>query len=130
VGEFELLDRLAPFLATEGGDLLVGAGDDAAVLAVGDRSVCLTVDVLVEGVHFRSDLSSLEDVGYKAVAVNCSDVAAMGGRPSVALVGLCRPPAVSEEDVTKLYEGMRQACAQWGLRLVGGDTVAADALAL
>jgi thiamine-monophosphate kinase len=130
VGEFELLDRLAPFLASEGGDLLVGAGDDAAVLQVGDRSVCLTVDVLVEGVHFRLDLSSRADVGWKAVAVNCSDVAAMGGRPSVALVGLCRPPAVGDDEVAELYEGMRQACERWNLRLVGGDTVAAEALAL
>ncbi len=130
MSEFELLDRLAPFLAPEGGDLLVGAGDDAAVLQVGDRSVCLTVDVLVEGVHFRPELSSPADVGWKAVAVNCSDVAAMGGRPSVALVGLCRPQSVSEDEVAQLYEGMREACAQWSLRLVGGDTVAADALAL
>lgn len=130
MSEFELIDRLAPFLAAEGGDLLVGAGDDAAVLEVNGRSVCLTVDVLVEGVHFRSDLSSHADVGYKAVAVNCSDVAAMGGRPSVALVGLCRPPAVSDDEIAELYEGMRAACERWDLRLVGGDTVAADALAL
>jgi thiamine-monophosphate kinase len=130
MGEFDLLDRLAPFLADEGGDLLVGAGDDAAVLRIGGRCVCLTVDVLVEEVHFRRDLSTLEDVGWKAVAVNCSDVAAMAGAPSVALVGLCRPAAVTEREVEQLYEGMRMACQRWGLRLVGGDTVAAGALAL
>jgi len=100
------------------------------VLRVGDREVCLTVDVVVDGVHFRRDLSTLADVGWKAVAVNCSDVAAMGGRPRVALVGLSRPASVPEADVVALYEGMAAACARWDLRLVGGDTVAADQLAL
>jgi len=130
MGEFDLLARLAPFLSGAGDDLVLGSGDDAAVLRVGDREVCLTVDVLVEGVHFRRDLSSLADVGWKAVAVNCSDVAAMGASPSVAVVGLCRPPAVSEAEITELYEGLSAASRHWGLRLVGGDTVSADALAL
>jgi len=129
-GEFELLGALAPFLASAGGDLLVGTGDDAAVLRVGGRPICITVDVLVEDVHFRRELSSFADVGWKAVAVNVSDVAAMAGTPSVAVVGLCRPAALPEAAVTELYRGMDEACGRWGLRLVGGDTVAADALAL
>jgi thiamine-monophosphate kinase len=132
VGEFELLGLLRPLLAggSAGGDVLVGVGDDAAVVRIGGREVCLTVDVVVEGVHFRRDLSSLADVGWKAVAVNASDVAAMGGTPTVALVGLCRPARMPEAEVVELYEGMRAACDRWGLRLVGGDTVAADQLAL
>lgn len=130
MGEFDLLARLAPFLSGAGDDVVLGSGDDAAVLRVGDREVCLTVDVLVEGVHFRRDLSSLADVGWKAVAVNCSDVAAMGATPSVAVVGLCRPPSVSEEEIAELYEGLSAASRHWGLRVVGGDTVSADALAL
>lgn len=129
-GEFKLLAALAPFLATSGGDLLVGTGDDAAVLDIGGRAVCITVDVLVEDVHFRRSLSSFADVGWKAVAVNVSDVAAMAGTPSVAVVGLCRPPGLAEDAVTELYRGMDEACSRWGLRLVGGDTVAAAALAL
>lgn len=129
-GEFELIGRLAPFLASSGEDLLVGHGDDAAVLEVEGRSVCVTVDVLVEDVHFRADLSSFQDVGWKAVAVNCSDVAAMGGRPAVAVVGLCRPPGMPVDDVERLYAGMHEACETWGLRLAGGDTVRAEALAV
>jgi len=129
-GEFDLIAALSPFLSGAEDDVLVGTGDDAAVLALGDRSICLTVDVVVEDVHFRRSLSSLADVGWKAVAVNVSDVAAMAGRPSVAVVGLCRPASVASDEITELYQGMSEACQRWGLRLVGGDTVAADALAL
>lgn len=130
MGEFDLLDQLAPFLSGANGGVLIGYGDDAAVVTVGGQAVCLAVDVLVEGVHFRRDLSSLEDVGWKAVAVNCSDVAAMGGRPWVGVVGLSRPASLPTEDVVALYEGMQAACVAWDLRLIGGDTVAANALAL
>jgi thiamine-monophosphate kinase len=129
-GEFELIARLAPFLAMGGDDVVVGHGDDAAVIDLDGRGVCLAVDVLVDDVHFRRDLSSLADVGFKAVAVNCSDMAAMGAKPSVAVVGLCRPASVSGDEVEQLYVGMHEACEEWGLRLVGGDTVAAGALAL
>ena len=128
--EFDLIARLAPFLAGGGDDLIVGHGDDAAVLDLDGRGVCLAVDVLVEDVHFRRDLSSLADVGWKAVAVNVSDIAAMGGTPSVAVVGLCRPADVPVSDIEQLYTGMAEACERWGLRLVGGDTVSAQALAL
>lgn len=130
MGEFDLIQRLSPFLSGPGEGVLVGSGDDAAVLRLGDAAVCVTVDVLVEDVHFRRDLSSLTDVGWKAVAVSCSDVAAMGGRPTAAVVGLCRPATLPESEVEELYAGMGAACARWGLRLVGGDTVAADALAV
>lgn len=129
-GEFELIAKLAPFLSTGGGDVVVGHGDDAAVVAVGDRAVCLCVDVVVEGVHFRRDLSGLDDVGWKAVAVNVSDIAAMGAAPSVAVIGLCRPPWLGDTEVERLYTGMAEACERYGVRLVGGDTVAADALTL
>ena len=129
-GEFELIARLAPFLAPEGEGLPVGHGDDAAVLEVGGRGVAIAVDVMVEDVHFRRSLSSLADVGWKAVSVNVSDLAAMGALPSVAVAGLSKPASVSDDDIIELYRGMDEACRHYGLRLVGGDTVAADALAL
>ena len=130
IGEFELIARLSPFLAEAGDGVLVGHGDDAAVIDVGGRGVCVAVDVLVEDVHFRRDLSSLEDVGWKAVAVNVSDIAAMGAAPTVAVVGLTRPATLAASDVEALYRGMDAACARYGLRLVGGDTVAGGALAV
>lgn len=130
-GEFDLVAGLAPFLAdADGAGIAVGHGDDAAVLDLGQRWVCVAIDVVVEGVHFRRDLSAPGDVGWKAVAVNCSDLAAMGASPTAAVVGLCRPADVPAAEVEQLYAGMDEACRAWGLRLVGGDTVAADALAL
>lgn len=128
VDEFGLIARIAPLLAGAGGEVLVGYGDDAAVIEVGGRGVCVTVDVLVEDVHFRRDLSSWPDVGWKAVAVSVSDLAAMGATPTGAVIGLCRPAALAEADVEALYAGMRQACDRWGLRLLGGDTVRGPAL--
>lgn len=126
VGEFELIARLAPFLsdATEG--LPVGYGDDAAVLDVGGRGVCLTVDAIVEGRHFLRSVSSPEDVGWKAVAVNVSDLAAMGATPVAGLIALCRPPTWSATDIVDLYAGMQEAAQEWRLELIGGDTVAGD----
>lgn len=129
-GEFALISRLAPFLAPDGEGLPVGHGDDAAVLDLDGRLVCVAVDVVVEGVHFRREVSTPSDVGWKAVAVNCSDLAAMGAEPTAAVVGLCRPVAVPAAEIEALYTGMQEACLRWGLRLVGGDTVSADALAL
>jgi thiamine-monophosphate kinase len=128
--EFALISQLAPFLAEADGDVAVGHGDDAAVLDLDGRLVAIAVDVVVDGVHFRRDVSRPEDVGWKAVAVNCSDLAAMGAEPNAAVVGLCRPPDVPAAEVARLYTGMREACDTWGLRLVGGDTVRAAALAL
>ena len=128
--EFDLIARLAPFLANEGEGLPVGHGDDAAVVDIGGRGVAIAVDVLVEDVHFRRSMSSLEDVGWKAVTVNVSDLAAMGAVPSVAVVGLAKPASVDADDVERLYAGMHEAAQHYGLRLVGGDTVSAGALAL
>lgn len=128
--EFELIARLAPYLSGPGPGVVVGAGDDAAVLDIDGRDLVVTVDVLVEDVHFRRDVSGLEDVGWKAVAVNVSDVAAMGARPRAAVVGLSRPASLPAEDVEVLYTGMAAACARWGVALLGGDTVAAPSLSV
>ncbi|MGH8932589.1 MAG: thiamine-phosphate kinase [Egibacteraceae bacterium] len=128
MGEFDLIARIAPLLDGAGGDVVIGHGDDAAVVRVGGSEVVVAVDVIVEGVHFRRDLSSWEDVGWKAVAVNVSDLAAMGAIPTAAVIGLCRPAGFREDDVEALYRGLRAACDRWALRLVGGDTVSGPAL--
>lgn len=129
-GEFALIAQLAPFLSGPDDRIAVGHGDDAAVVDLDGRLVVLAVDVVVDGVHFRRDVSTPEDVGWKSVAVNCSDLAAMGASPTAAVVGLCRPEEVPAEEIERLYAGMQQACDRWGLRLVGGDTVRSEALAL
>ncbi|HUG84695.1 MAG TPA: thiamine-phosphate kinase [Euzebya sp.] len=121
-GEFARLARLTPFLAADGEGVPVGAGDDAAVVRIGDVDVVVCIDTVVEGVHFRRDVSGTADVGWKAMAVNVSDVAAMGAVPRAAVVGLNRTRDLSEDDIDGLYAGLAEAGRRWGVPVVGGDT--------
>jgi thiamine-monophosphate kinase len=100
-----------------------GIGDDTAVLLPQQGARLLaTTDLLVEDVHFRRRWATPFDIGWKAMAVNLSDIAGKGGRPLWALVGLALPAPPSPSDVEALYEGMRQAGAPHGVAIVGGDT--------
>ena len=100
-----------------------GIGDDTAVLLprTGARLLA-TTDLVVEDVHFRRAWASPFDIGWKAMAVNLSDIAGKGGRPLWALVGLALPAPADPAEVESLYEGMRQAAAPHGVAIVGGDT--------
>jgi len=121
VGEFGLLRRLGLYdRAFPSG--WVGPGDDAACMPPPAYSLVLTSDLLVEGVHFRSTTTSARDLGCKAVAVNVSDVAAMGGRPLAFLVALAAPAETPVGWVEELYGGMAEAEKAFGCLLVGGDT--------
>ena len=129
LGEFGFLEHVRRWIPESAA--LVGIGDDAAVVRLSDgASLVATTDALVEGVHFRWDWSAPADVGYKAVAVNVSDLAAMGAEPRWLLVSLCAPAATSTDLLRELYEGFAQACAAFGAELVGGDTVSADQIVL
>ena len=112
LGELGLLAEL------ERRGLAVDVGDDAAQVG----GLVVTQDVLVEDVHFRLGDISWRDLGYRAAAVNISDLAASGARPLGLLVGLCTPAHHSLSDVTELYEGM----AETGEPVVGGDTSRSD----
>jgi thiamine-monophosphate kinase len=116
-GEFGLLAEL------ERRGLVRGLDAEGPVLAGG---VVLTQDLLVEGVHFRLDWTSFRDLGYKAAAVNLSDLAAMGGDPDALLVGLALPAETELDDVIELYEGL----AEPGVPVAGGDTTASPSLVL
>lgn len=107
-----------------GGALAVGIGDDAAVLLAppGGR-VLAACDMLVEGVHFLRGAVTPADIGHKALAVNLSDIAAMGGRPLAALVSLALPGDVEVAFAEGLYDGLCRLGARFGVRLAGGDTV-------
>jgi thiamine-monophosphate kinase len=129
VAEFELIAAVRRHLADDGPDLPRGVDDDAAVVAMHGHVVA-AVDALVDGVHVDRRWSGLADLGFKAVSVNVSDLAAMGARPTVALVALLRPPDLTVEEVEELYAGLREAADRWGCRLVGGDTVTAPTLAV
>jgi thiamine-monophosphate kinase len=99
-------------------DLVVDIGDDAAVWADGR---VVTTDTMVEGTHWDDHLSPA-DVGWKLVAVNVSDIAAMGARPEWAVLALTLPAPLDRDWLRAFASGMREACARWGVRLVGGDT--------
>ena len=101
--------------------VLVGIGDDAAVVRNRDAATLLTTDLLVEGVHFDLGKASLADVGWKAMARNISDIAAMGGRSSVAVMSAALPRGFSEEQARELVRGALACAAEFDVRLVGGD---------
>ena len=117
-GEFTVLDRLAARLGGPGRPE-VGIGDDAAVLrAPAGGWILLAADAVVAGVHADLSLVGLDDMGWKAVASNVSDVAAMGGVPSHLLVTVAGPP---ETDLDLLYQGIEEAARTWACPVVGGD---------
>jgi thiamine-monophosphate kinase len=130
LGEFGLIDRLAGALGT-GPGVDKGVGDDAAILTTDPgRKLVVTVDVVVEGRHFTAELSDPADWGWKAVAVNLSDLAAMGAEPLALVVALTVPPGTPLETLDGLYKGMAECCERFGAPLVGGDTSAGPALSL
>jgi thiamine-monophosphate kinase len=104
--------------------VLVGIGDDAAVVAAGESPTLLTTDLLVDGVHFDLAEASPRQVGWKAVACSVSDIAAMGGRPSVAVVAAALPRGFAAEQAHELVRGALACAAEFGLCLVGGDVTA------
>jgi thiamine-monophosphate kinase len=128
ISEDDLIGAIARLLSGDAPGVLVGLGDDAAVLSPGTGHQLLTTDLLVEGVHFELASISAHDLGAKAIAVNVSDVAAMGGSPRAALASLALPEVVDAAWVMELYGGMRDACAEYALALVGGDTNRGDVL--
>lgn len=124
--EEELVRAIKKLLSGEEPGVVVPIGDDAAVVEPGGHQQVITVDTLVEGVHFDPDVTQPSDLGYKAVVVNVSDVAAMGGSPRYAVVSLAVPPDTRPAWVIEVYGGMREAAEDYGLALVGGDTVRAS----
>jgi thiamine-monophosphate kinase len=131
LGEFGLINLLAKKVG--GGKdrrLLVGIGDDAAAWK-GDESIQLaTVDSFIQDVHFPSGLASWKELGGKALAVNLSDIAAMGGLPRYALVSLALPGSTEVDDVTALYAGMLELAKKFGVAVVGGNISRAPLVAI
>jgi thiamine-monophosphate kinase len=111
-----------------GAATLLGPGDDAAVLATPDGRVAASVDLLVDGRHFRRDWSTPYDVGRKAAAQNLADIAAMGAVPTALLVGLATPPDLAAFWAERLADGLREECDLVGAGVVGGDVVRSDVL--
>jgi thiamine-monophosphate kinase len=127
VGEFGVIAGVTAGRSQPAATLL-GPGDDAAVVAAPDGRVVVSTDVLVDGVHFRLDWSSADQVGRKAAAANLADIAAMGAVPTALLVGLACPPETPTHVVSGLADGLWAEAGAVGVGLVGGDLTAAPAM--
>jgi thiamine-monophosphate kinase len=125
-GEFGLIARLTENLETRP-DVALGIGDDAALLDPGPGMlVAATVDALVEGRHFQMATSTPEEIGHKALAVNLSDLAAMGAEPCWVLVSLLLPATLAVEVLDGIYAGLRGTAQRYGVAVVGGNVAATD----
>jgi thiamine-monophosphate kinase len=125
LGEFALIDLIKKDTVYNKENVVLGIGDDAAVLIPNPQQLQLiTTDMLVENVHFDLRTSSARQLGYKAIAVNVSDIAAMGGLPKHVVISIALPKNLSVGFVLGLYEGMKEICQDFGVNIVGGDTVA------
>ena len=123
LGEFGLIERLTKELSTTNKETVKGTGDDAAILQfANDEEVLVTTDLMMEGIHFDLTYFPLKHLGYKAVVANISDIYAMNGTPKQITVSLALSRKFCIEDVEELYAGMKLACQQYGVDIVGGDT--------
>ena len=124
MNELEVIRRISALLPPAPPEVLVPVGDDCAVLRIGDSTWVAASDMLTHGHHFK-DWAAPESVGYKAVAVNTSDVAAMGGTPRFVLTSGGAP---DPETALRCFEGVMEACEAFGVYPLGGDTTRANAL--
>ena len=135
LGEFGLIELVQQWTRVPGSPVetpssavcrpVVDNGDDAAAVTFVTAGVTelYTTDTMVDGIHFTSETTPWRDLGWKAIASNVSDVAAMGGTPAFALVTLGLPAETLVDDVKKLYTGMAEICREFGTRVIGGDMV-------
>ncbi len=138
IGEFGVIDRLNRMVVEErrGPDngtahsfnLLVDTGDDTAVWETGAARELATTDTMVEGVHFTRETTPWRELGWKSIASNVSDIAAMGGLPTFALITLGLPPETEVADLEETYRGMLEIGEKYGVAIVGGDIVRSPVL--
>ncbi|MEA1964456.1 MAG: thiamine-phosphate kinase [Candidatus Aerophobetes bacterium] len=124
VGEFELIKQIRSNLPASQKEVVVGVGDDAALIRVSPQKFLLfTTDTLVENVHFKWDYTSPFQIGWKALAVNISDIAAMGGKPTYCLISLAISGDVEKSLVNELYKGLKKIASLYKIEITGGDLV-------
>ncbi len=119
IGEFGLIDRITR--KSRDKSVLVGIGDDAAVVEIKKGLQVLTTDCLVEGDHFRKDWFSAKQIGMKAIEINISDIAAMGAIPKYVLVSLALPKDLDVKFVEEMYQGMWDSCDKYKIDIIGGN---------
>lgn len=132
-GEFSLIERIGQLLPPVSGPVQLGIGDDAAVISLpgaGDEALLVTTDMLVERIHFDRAFTSPADLGFKSLAVNVSDIAAMGGVPTFFFLDLGLPPSLPLSWFSTFIAGMADTARHFGVQLLGGDTVASDRITI
>lgn len=127
LGEFGLIDIIKQSVTIQNESTKTGIGDDAAVIEPGQKQIVVSTDMLVEGIHFDLTFCPLKHLGYKAVAVNVSDIAAMNAVPTQITVSLAISARYTLEAIQELYAGIRAACSNYKVDLVGGDTTSSNA---
>ncbi|PRY08883.1 thiamine-phosphate kinase [Pontibacter ummariensis] len=127
LGEFGLIKLIKDKIELRHPSTVKGIGDDAAVLEPQEKQIVVSSDMLLEGVHFDLTFCPLKHLGYKAVAVNVSDIAAMNAKPTQITVNIALGARFTVEAVDELYEGIRLACENYNVDLIGGDTTSSRA---
>ena len=123
LGEFGLIEKITKEISIQNKETIKGIGDDAAILQFSaDEETLVSTDLFMEGVHFDLTYFPLKHLGYKAVVANISDIYAMNGTPKQITVSLALSRKFCIEDVEELYAGIRLACQQYGIDIIGGDT--------
>jgi thiamine-monophosphate kinase len=124
VGEFGLIRQIEKICKKGSKDILLNIGDDAAAVRTGSKITLLSSDMLTEGVHFDLKYTSFEQLGHKILAVNLSDIYAMGGRPRFFLLNIAIPKECSAGDIKDIYRGVNKLASRHDVAIVGGDTTA------
>ena len=127
LGEFGLIDRITAGFENSQASTIKGIGDDAAVIKTAEGVQLISTDILTEGVHFDLSYFPVKHLGYKAVAVNVSDIAAMNGIPRQITVSIAVSNRFSLQAIDEFYEGVKAACEHYNVDLVGGDTTSSAA---
>lgn len=127
LGEFGLIKHLTQYFPLSNESSELGVGDDAAIVNPGTKKVVLTTDMLAEGIHFNLGYVPLKHLGYKAVVVNLSDIAAMNATPAQILVSLAVSNRFPVEALEEIYAGIQAACGRYKVDLIGGDTTSSNA---
>jgi thiamine-monophosphate kinase len=122
IGEFGLINQIRKWVATSDPALLQGIGDDVAVIAMGNKALLITTDILIEGIHFERSWIDPYRLGKKALIVNLSDIAAMGGTPKYFLISLGLPKNLSLSFISSFYRGLKEGAKRFRVDLIGGDT--------
>jgi thiamine-monophosphate kinase len=121
LGEFGLIEKIRR-RTPQGPGVMLGIGDDAAWVANKFGASLITADLLIQDIHFNLEWTSLFDLGYKSLAVNLSDIAAMGGKPAYLILSLAVPADFTTQRVAEFYRGIHSLAAKTGVSLIGGDT--------